>query len=220
MKRSITGVGVGLGLMVLMAGLSGCNSLLNQPNMTPGQPPALHNPAASTLPMHPQAHREVDIVEVSRRIADSLVAELLKNHPSFQRRKPILVTSFVDLNNLDSSSKLGLLMAEQISARMTQQRFTVVESRMRNNLAIRSRQGEFILSRDTEKIAAENKAYAVIVGNYSYSQGLLYTTSKIIQIRNRHSLASVSAKVPVTSPTLRDLLVETSDGTPVTVVNQ
>ncbi|MGN7613180.1 FlgO family outer membrane protein [Magnetococcales bacterium HHB-1] len=160
----------------------------------------------------PPVFAEPDIVEVSRRIADSLVVELRKNHPNFQRRKPMIVASFVNLNHVDSSSGLGLLMAEQISARLTQQRYTIIEAIMRNNLSVRQRHGTFILSRDAEKIARENKAYAVVAGTYSQSRDSLYVTAKIVKIQNRHALASVSAKLPIGS-TLQDLLIETGGAT-------
>lgn len=165
----------------------------------------------------PKIDAEIDLIRMSHAVTDALVAELKKNHPSFHRRKPILVASFVDRNSLDSSSELGLLISDHVSSRFTQQGFRVVEPKLRENLAIRKDKGDFILSRDVDKLAQENKAYAVVVGTYTETRDLLDFTAKLIQIIDRQVLASVDAKIPL-GTTTRDLLLNTGGGTPMSIV--
>ncbi|MBF0439911.1 MAG: hypothetical protein HQL93_12440 [Magnetococcales bacterium] len=162
---------------------------------------------------------EVDLIRMSHALSDALVAELKKNHPSFHQRKPIIVTSFVNRNFLDSTSELGNLIADHVASRLTQQGFTVVEPKMRKSLAIRQNQGEFILSRDIEKISQENKAYAVVTGTYTETREVLDFTSRIIALNSRQVLASVDAKMPISGNT-RDMLINTNGGTSMSVVTQ
>lgn len=190
--------------LLLVAGLFGCT----HPAPAPEPPPEL--PVAAT---------EVDLIRMSHSITDALVAELRKNHPSFHKRKPLLVTSLVNRNNLDTTSELGLLIADHVASRMTQQGYTIIEPKLRKDLSIRKEQGEFILSRDIDKLSQENKAYAVVVGNYTETRDIIDLTAKIIQIKNRQVLASVDAKVPL-GITSRDLLINTNSGVSMQVVNQ
>ncbi len=167
----------------------------------------------------PVVQSEVDLIRMSHSVTDALVAELRKNHPSFHRRKPILVASFVNRNILDNSSELGLLIADHVASRFTQQGYAVVEPKLRRDLAIRKEHGEFILSRDIDKLSQDNKAYAAVVGSYTETRDVLDFTAKIVQIKSRQVLASVDAKVPL-GATTRDLLINSGGGTPITVVNQ
>ncbi|ABK44117.1 conserved hypothetical protein [Magnetococcus marinus MC-1] len=195
MKKRLAGLS--LGLLALSTALSGCNIVLQAPPPPP--------PVAVQLMSAPA---EVDLVGMSHQIADALIAELRKNHPSYHRSKPILVTSFVHRSNLDSTSELGLLIADHIASRITQQGYAVLEPKLRQDLAIRMQQGEFILSRDIEKLSAEYKAYAVVTGTYTRGRTELDFTTRMIRVNNRQVLASVDAKLPL-SPNTEDLLLET-----------
>ncbi|MBF0613857.1 MAG: hypothetical protein G8237_06735 [Magnetococcales bacterium] len=195
----------GLATLLVAALMGGCVA----PGAYPGQPMA-----GSTI-----IQNEVDLIRMSHALTDALVAELRKNHPSFHQRKPLLVTSFVQRGQLDSTSELGNLMADHVASRLTQQGFTVVEPKLRKSLAIRQDQGEFILSRDIEKISHDNKAYAVVTGTYSETREGLDFTSRIIALNSRQVLASVDAKVPV-GTTTRDLLINSSGGTNMPVVTK
>lgn len=229
MKKSV--VRASLASILLATTLSGCvntpMTLGDMLNIPPGVDhqsamPAGAMPGAGPgyLPNAPmQINVEVDLIRMSHAVADALVSELRKNHPSFHQRKPILVTTFVNRANLDSSSELGVLIADHVASRLTQQGYRVVEPRLRKDMAIRMGQGEFILSREIDKLSADNKAYAVVVGNYTETKSVLDFTSRMIQIKDRQVLASVDAKIPMGTD-VRDLLLATGGGTPMTIVNK
>lgn len=162
---------------------------------------------------------DVDLVSVSHQIADAMVAELRKNHPSFHKRRPILMTTFANLSRLDVSSELGLLMSDQVASRLTQQGFTIVETKMRDQLAIRQNQGEFIMSRDIDKLSQQYQAFAVVVGTYTRSRDTLFLTSRMVNVQDKTVLASVSAKIPM-GRSARDLLIETDCCTTLPVVGR
>ena len=162
---------------------------------------------------------DVDLISMSHAIADALVAELRKNHPSYRRHKPLMVTSFVDLADMESSTELGLLLSDQIASRMTQHGYSVVEAKLRHELSIKPGQGEFILTRDIEKLSNEYRAFAVVAGNYTLGRDILYLTIRIIRVKDKQVLASVNAKIPMGMGT-RDMLVDTASSPSLRVVDQ
>ncbi|MBF0424421.1 MAG: hypothetical protein HQL66_01180 [Magnetococcales bacterium] len=191
-----------LPLLLVAVGVAGCNQTWSSSS----PPPAMPMPPAQQA--MPPMFQEVDLIDMSHKIADSLVGELRKNHPSFSRQKPILVASFVDRANVDSTSELGLMIADHISSRLTQQGYAVVEPKLREDISIRVAEGEFVLSRDIDKLSAEYRAFAVVVGSYTRSRETLDFTTRMIQVRNKQVLASIDAKMPLGTSS-RDLLVET-----------
>jgi TolB-like protein len=217
-------------LTLAVAGLSGCLGLprFGGPPQPPAPPPQAPAPAPTPPSPPPEAPPgpaaisvtpDVDLIRVSHAMADALANELQKNHPNFRKHKPILVTSFVAQENVDNSSELGLLLADQVSTRLTQQGYSVVEAKLRQALSIRQEQGEFVLSRDIEKLSRQYKAYAVVVGNYTRNRELIYLTTRMIQVKNKRILAAVSAKMPIGAST-RELLIDTNCCTSLTVVNR
>jgi TolB-like protein len=219
MKKSV--IKTGLTAMILAVALSGCSSSSPLGKLNPfSKPEATKVAAAPALANAPaKISVDVDLIRMSHAVADALVAELRKNHPSFHQRKPILVTTFVNRSDLDSSSELGVLISDHVGSRFTQQGYRVVEPRLRNNMAIRKGMGEFILSRDIAKLSADNKAYAVVVGNYTETKSILDFTARLIQIKDRQVLASVDAKIPL-GIDVRDLLATQGGGISMTIVNQ
>ena len=163
--------------------------------------------------------QEVDLIDMSHKLTDALVAELLKNHPSYQRNRPILVTNYVTRSNVDSSSEWGLLIADHVASRLTQHGFVVIEPKLRHDLAIRSQEGEFILTRDLDKLPKEYRAYAVVTGTYTKGREAIDFTTRMVQISNQQVLASVDAKLPVGSG-VRELLNETGTGSVMPVVDR
>ncbi|MBF0380177.1 MAG: hypothetical protein HQL69_04115 [Magnetococcales bacterium] len=218
MKKSV--ISRGLTAMILAVALAGCSSSSPLGKLMPFSKPEAPKAAAPVLPNAPaKISMDVDLIRMSHAVADALVAELRKNHPSFHQRKPILVTTFVSRSDLDSSSELGVLISDHVGSRFTQQGYRVVEPRLRNNMAIRKGMGEFILSRDIAKLSPDNKAYAVVVGNYTETKSILDFTARMIQIKDRQVLASVDAKIPL-GIDIRDLLMAQGGGISMTIVNQ
>ena len=200
-------------LLAAMGLLAGCG---NMEIFAASEPP----PDPMPVPQVEQnLFEDVDLVSVNHAVGDALVSELMKNRPNFHKSKPILPTTFVDLTNLDSSSDLGLIMAEQIAARFTQNRFTMLETRIRGQLAVKKQQGEFIMTRDIEKMGSAYKAFAVLTGTYAKGTGIIYITAKLVQLNNKQVLASVTAKIPM-GVTTRDLLIESGSTEVLSIVNE
>jgi hypothetical protein len=133
----------------------------------------------------------------------------------FDRNSRLMLTSFVTLDNLEETSSLGRLLAEQIGAGLTQQGFTVIDPRLdSNNINIVQKSGEFMLSRDVLKLSNKHDIQAVVAGHYTVAQTVdgvkLFVNIKIIRASDNVVLSSLASGV-VINQAIRSLLNKNKD---------
>lgn len=149
--------------------------------------------SADEVPVRPII-RDTNLVDASYQAADALLmrAPWLK-----ERREPLLAATFVDINNLETSSALGRVIGEQIGSRFAQQGFTVVEIKMRNNIFVAEGTGELTLSRSVREISQSHNAAAVIAGTYAVARQSVYVTARLIRATDNLVLASYDYALPL-----------------------
>lgn len=111
---------------------------------------------------------------------------------------PTIVTSFVDLNELDKSSVFGRLIAEKMLNELNRQGFHVVEIRRAQDLFIKKSVGEMILTRDINELASITKARTVLAGTYVATSERVIINARLIDIKSPEILSSVSYEVELT----------------------
>lgn len=148
------------------------------------------------------------LIEFTYPAADRLVFNLgqgidEKKQP-LRMDQPLLVASFVELDNLEKTSTFGRLVAEQMASRLTQKGFSLVELKLREQLYIQAGAGEFALSREVQKISREQNAQGVLVGTYSVVQDFVYVSVKIVRGDGRvyaaHDFAIPRSNLMETTP--------------------
>jgi len=134
-----------------------------------------------------------DIIDISYKAADVLIDNLSVN---ISKATPLMVTSFANIDNLEESSTLGRLLAEQIGSRMSQKGYSVVEIKLgQDSLFIKERTGEFILSRKLDNISSEFNAYYVVVGTYSVGGASVYVSARIVRVSDNLIVSSSDFKL-------------------------
>lgn len=114
----------------------------------------------------------------------------------------ILVTSLVDLDHLDHTNSFGRLATQQIGSRLGQQGFRVVESRLTENMSMSVKNGEFMLSRDTrELLAQDHNAAAVLVGTFANADARLFISVRIIGLARNTVIAAYEYFLPMNGDT-------------------
>ncbi|MBF0424422.1 MAG: hypothetical protein HQL66_01185 [Magnetococcales bacterium] len=147
-------------------------------------------PPPETLPLVSQPMTQPlpqDMTESAYAAADAMVNELDER---MMPQQSILPVTFVNLDNLDETSSLGRLIARQMASRFTQRGYSVMEVKVRKDLLIRKDQGEFVLSREMEKIGQEYKAKMLLVGHYTVAQNRVYVNAQVIRLKDKMALAS------------------------------
>jgi len=158
-------------LALLISGMTGCSRL----NCT----------RFEDLLGHP-----TDLVEFSYNIADNLTATavppLIPQHPDM----PIVVTTFVDNNDLAKTSQFGRILQEHIISRLVQTGYTVRELKAADTLTIEPREGETILTRDLVKIQNTAQIQAILVGTISRSARTLYISTRLLDPASHNIIAT------------------------------
>lgn len=136
-----------------------------------------------------------DIIHLAYTIADDLEENayppLIPRHPE----QPVLLTTFVNNNDLQQTSHFSRILQENITSRFVQHGYTVREIKMRKNLQVRQREGETILSRDLKEIRSSQSAQAIAVGTYSITNRTLYISARLINPENANILSSTDHKL-------------------------
>jgi len=128
------------------------------------------------------------------------------------KNRPMIVTSFADIDDVRFSSTFGRMIGEQIGSRLSQSGYRVIEPKMRGNIFIPhpdrgASGGEFMLSRELVNLSFEQDAQAVIVGTYAAAKDLVYVTLKVIDVKDNSIVYSMDYAIPLddnTKKLLRD----------------
>ncbi|MDX8390390.1 MAG: FlgO family outer membrane protein [Mariprofundaceae bacterium] len=113
------------------------------------------------------------------------------------RAHPILIASFVDINDLGKSSALGRMIAQQMMTKFSAQEFQVVDVLMRKNIYIGVQEGEFLLSRRLRDISQKHQAQSVVVGTYALTASEIYITAHIVDPETQMLIAGYNARIPL-----------------------
>ncbi len=138
---------------------------------------------------------KTNLIQFSYTIADQLAENtmppLILHHPDM----PVLITTFVDNNNLEETSQLGRILQEHIASRFVQLGYTVREIKLSNTLNIEQKSGETILSRDLSLLDTGQQAQAILVGTISRINRILYISARLINPTNHNILATNDHKL-------------------------
>lgn len=150
--------------------------------------------ACSTGPSY-QAAETSEFTQVNYSAVDKLIGMVAV---PIAKNTPLLVATVVNIDALNQSSRFGRLVSEQVATRLTQQGFSVVEMKLRNDVYIREGAGELLLSRDVRNLSQTHNAQVVVVGNYAVAAGYIYLTLKAVTVADNRVIAAVNYLLPLT----------------------
>jgi len=135
------------------------------------------------------------VLESSYLSADRLARGLLHHH--FPLDTPIMAASFVSIDNLTKSSTFGRIVSEQISSRLAQHGFRIIEVKLRQeSVFIKKGQGEFMLSRELKDLGDSREIRAMLVGTYAVSEYFIFVSARIVRVEDSSVLAGYDYEVP------------------------
>lgn len=131
-----------------------------------------------------------DLISFSYEIADELIdtayPPLIPRHPEMA----VLISTFVDNNDLEKTSRFGRILQEHIASRFVQEGYTVREIKLSGSLSIDKKSGETILSRDLSQLTTEYKVQAILVGTFSRVNRTLYVSARLINPSNKNIIST------------------------------
>lgn len=134
--------------------------------------------AATPMPMY-VPKPPTDITKLSYGAAEKLMAQI---GGTLTIEHPIIVATVVNINDLENSSPLGRLVAEQVASRFAQGGFRINEVKLRNKIYMKRNEGDFLLTREIRDIAKQHKARAIIAGTYTESSKQIFVNLKLIDL--------------------------------------
>ena len=118
------------------------------------------------------------LIQANYNAVDQLLAAI-PSSKSLNKNQPMIIATLVNIDDL-KGSRLGRMLSEQISTKLTKSGYTMVELKLRGNVFVKQAEGEYLLSREIKDITVSHKAQAVVVGTYSVSYGYVYVNIKIV----------------------------------------
>jgi len=112
---------------------------------------------------------------------------------------PIGVTTFVNIDDLYTTSTFGRMYAEQLMSELTMHGFDVVELRQTDALQFLDSSGEFALSRDVRAVRPERNLAAIVVGTYVSSPERVYVNARLVDPASSRVLSAGSVEMSKTA---------------------
>ncbi len=190
MQKYFTRFAIFFFLLLSLAG-AGCTA---KPTTTAqcGRPPVFLNqrPSATSV-----ALVSPNLFQIAKSIAFQLKINL-KEGPIDQW--PCIVTTFVDIDNLEQSTRFGRVLAESVGAELFKQGAVVKDVRPAKALYFQPGTGEMILSRDAKRLAANVRARAALAGTYSKGHHSVIVNVKFIDLYTGKVLSVAGEEIALT----------------------
>lgn len=135
------------------------------------------------------------VLESSYLAADRLARALLNQQ--FSRKTPIMAASFVNIDDLTTSSTFGRIASEQVASRLAQHGFRIIEIKLRQeSVFIKKGEGEFMLSRELKDLGSSREIRAALVGTYAVSEHFIFVSARIVGTEDSSVLAGCDYEIP------------------------
>lgn len=133
-----------------------------------------------------------NLISLAAQITDDLTQKAFPPLIPGQPDLPILVTTFVNNDNLKETSRFGRILQEHVTSRLVQLNYTAREIKLRQTLLMQEQSGETMLSRNLRDLDAKQSlaAQAILVGTYSYTNRVMYISARLINPKDRNIISS------------------------------
>ena len=143
---------------------------------------------------------------------EKLAKMLYKQLPKDSAKGPIIVTTFVDLNNFYRTCPLGRLLTEELIGDLQRLGLNIIEMRRSNAIFVKQRFGEFALSRDVNQLAKKWQVRYILVGTYFEKGGFLIINARLVSKTGDEIVSSASTIINV-NQYIASLLTPTTTST-------
>lgn len=141
------------------------------------------------------------LLSTSLYAGDALHANILGRVPG---KAGMLVASLVQMGDLSKTSTFGRLVARQVASRLAEYGYAVRESGMRASMAVKQGEGEFLLSRDLDKLAQrEIGAQYALTGFYERTESEVFVSVRVVRLANGAVMGGYEYSLPMTGAVRR-----------------
>jgi TolB-like protein len=145
---------------------------------------------------------DTNLIKHSYKAAEELIARV---NPPLSPINPVIIASFVDVDDMEKSSTLGRTISEYMASRISQLGYKVIEIKLRKSIFVKKDGGEFILSRKAKDIANQHQSNVVVTGLYSTAINHVNLSARIVSLTDSIIIASYDFQIPL-SDDIREML--------------
>ncbi|WP_321313022.1 FlgO family outer membrane protein [Halarcobacter sp.] len=109
---------------------------------------------------------------------NSLATQMMQNQ-KMSTSKPVLITSFVRLDNFKKTTEFGRVVSESLINEMSNRGFNIIEYRGQMAVSINER-GEYFITRNPHKLKDKIPNTYVVVGTYSRQYGKVMLNARVM----------------------------------------
>jgi hypothetical protein len=157
---------------------------------------AMHDPpqtATSSITNGAAPYIRGDLGSLTYRAVDRMLAEA----PEITATTPLVVGTISEVQNVESATPLGNIVADMIRTRLSQDGHSVSELRLRRAVSFRKGEGEFMLSRTPGALMRPPAAAALVTGTYAATYDLVYVSLKLVSASDERIIAGADFAVPL-----------------------
>lgn len=149
---------------------------------------------------------KVDHLEILNKQIKDLAKQISSNLKEYDKESSsIVVTNFVDIDNLSNTNSFGRYVTERLFHEFHQLGFRVFEMQQGKNIRMINLEGAFHLTRESRELLNSYRSDSIVVGTYSIADNevilharlLEHDTSRVI------SVGSISIKLDINSVAAR-----------------
>jgi TolB-like protein len=109
---------------------------------------------------------------------NSLATQMMRNKKMLTS-KPVLITSFVRLDNFKKTTEFGRIVSESMINEMSNRGFNIIEYRGQMSVSINEK-GEYFITRNPYKLKDKVPNTYIVVGTYSRQYGKVMLNARVI----------------------------------------
>ena len=109
---------------------------------------------------------------------NSLATQMMRNQ-KMSTSKPVLITSFVRLDNFKKTTEFGRIVSESLINEMSNRGFNIIEYRGQMAVSVNER-GEYFITRNPHKMKDKVPNTYVVVGTYSRQYGKVMLNARVM----------------------------------------
>lgn len=109
---------------------------------------------------------------------NSLATQMMRNQ-KMSTSKPVLITSFVELQNFKETSEFGRVVSESLINEMSNRGFNIIEYRGQMAVSVNEK-GEYFITRNPHKLKEKVPNTYVVVGTYSRQFGKVMLNARVM----------------------------------------
>ncbi|MCB2182840.1 MAG: hypothetical protein KQH63_12475 [Desulfobulbaceae bacterium] len=127
---------------------------------------------------------------------EELAQQLVVNRrPGVGQNERLILTTFVNLDDLYETSGFGRTLAESLSGSLFKRGYGMAEIRKGPGLYVKSKSGELTLTRDASLIAQKEQVQGIVVGTYSLTPTTVIVNARMLEAGSAEVLSVASLEL-------------------------